>query len=374
MVALGSNISRSIVENSTSTNGSTNTPLCLIDDPIVTRVLRVMAYVVIILVSLLGNSMTVIIVAKGPKRRSCVHLFLANMAVADLTITIFYMPRMVVRIFYGSRWLLDGVLGLVSCRLVVFLHHTAILVSVFSVFLITVDRFCAIIFPLKRIMSKRVAKMSILSSWILAAALRSPFLMSPKVVPSSKYKLVCSARFVQFFGDFVSLYRHALAGVYWFCLASTICLYIVIISRLCLKKAPGNATEATSARQRAGRKLLKMLVSITAAYVACWFLYFMAIPIHGSTNLPCDLDFFRYLMAHSNSAINPCLLALFDETYRNGYKTLLKRLCCLPNGNLAADSSNTSVSEMRRNLQKTNSNNDNNSVDNVCLRIDNSKL
>ncbi|XP_028517564.1 neuropeptide SIFamide receptor-like [Exaiptasia diaphana] len=322
------NLTSAANESLLFSNTSSSSPLCFVNERLVKRIPRVLAYLIIIIVSLLGNTMTVMVVKKGPTRRNCAHVFLANMSLADLVITVVYMPRMVIRMFYGSRWLLDGMAGLVSCRGVLFLHHTAILVAVFSIFLITLDRFCAMMFPLKRIMTKRSALGAICLSWILAGVLRLPFLMSSEVIPSKNYKLVCSPRFSQFFGEIVSVYRNGLGGVFWFFLALTIVLYIVIISHLFLKKSPGNTKGATNIRQRAGRKLLKMLLCITSSYLVCWFLYFLGIPLFGTNDLPCEVIFIRFFLAHLNCALNPCLLACFDLTYRKGYRNILKGLCC----------------------------------------------
>ncbi|EDO40396.1 predicted protein, partial [Nematostella vectensis] len=129
---------------------------------------------VILLVSLIGNSCTLRVIARCSAMRRGYHFFLFNMAVTDLLVTIGYMPRMVARVFKGSAWLIHGTPGLISCRLIAFIHHLSILVSVFCVLGIAVDRFCAILFPFRRVIGTRVIKVSIGLMWLLAIIVRSP--------------------------------------------------------------------------------------------------------------------------------------------------------------------------------------------------------
>ncbi|XP_031571113.1 apelin receptor A-like [Actinia tenebrosa] len=309
---------------------SVNPPICFAGEPLTLKSARVMVYIVIFLVSLMGNLITVITVQRTSRKRKFVHLYLMNMAIADLVITVVYMPRTMVRFFYGFEWLVEGVPGLVLCRMVSFLHHASILASIFSLFGTAFDRFCAVMYPLKRITTRRVAITSLVLIWILAGILRSPFLISPNVRFSSEGKpplRICSSGFSNLFGQrLATLYRGFFIVLYIICLVLIVILYLIMIGKLCRQKSPGNNEEATKARQKAGKRLIEMLISIAIAFVLCWLLYFIAIPIHGSSDLPCHLSFFTYLLAHSNSAVNPCLLAFFDSEYRGGYTYLLRRM------------------------------------------------
>ena len=313
-----------------STSSSPQTSVCFANESLLLKLARVMMYVVIFLVSIVGNSITVITVGKTSRLRKFVHLYLMNTAIADLVITIVYLPRMMVRFFYGFEWLVDGVSGLVLCRAVSFFHHVSILVSVFSILGIAFDRFCAIKYPFKRITTRRVAVTSIVLIWFLSGLLRSPYLISTRVSFSDKVEppiRICLSGFTDLFGQHLaSLYRSSFIVLYITALVVIVFSYVIMIRQLCLQKSPGNAEQATKARQKAGKRLFHMLISIAIAFVLGWLLYFIAIPIHGSTSLPCHLSFFRSFLAHSNSAVSPCLLAFFDSGYRRGYRILFKRL------------------------------------------------
>ena len=67
-----------------------------------------------------------------------------------------------------------------------------------------------------------------------------------------------------------------------------------------------------------------MLPVVTATALTCWLMYFIAQVVHGPT--PCSLSFWRLLLAHVKSAINPFSYAIFNQNFRHGYRISLKIL------------------------------------------------
>ncbi|XP_031571114.1 neuropeptide SIFamide receptor-like [Actinia tenebrosa] len=285
--------------------------------------LKVLAYVIILLVSLAGNSMTIAVVFRGRLHRSNVHFFLLNMAIADLVVTVVYMPRMVVMMLYGNSWLVTGTFGLILCRTVPFLHHMSILVSVFTILGATLDRFFAMVFPLRNIVTRSIGKAMLVVIWLASAILRSPYVVTP-VLKNIGSDIICSSNLQQFFGRHIELYYYFLLGLYCFSFFLIMLLYSVSILKLRRKKVVFNNT-AQARREQASKKLLNMLIVILVCFILCWFMYFFALSILPRP-LSCETRFFRFFLAHSNSALNPCILAVFNRRYRIGYKSFLKQI------------------------------------------------
>ena len=82
---------------------SNNTTSCIItEDQIAAKVCKTLAYCLLLVVSLLGNTLIVMVVYRDNKMRTTTNLLIVNMAVSDLLVPIFAMSRANVEILYGN--------------------------------------------------------------------------------------------------------------------------------------------------------------------------------------------------------------------------------------------------------------------------------
>ena len=109
---------------------------------------RTVTYCLIIIVSLVANSLIVIIVYKMPNLRKPINYFIANMAASDLLFPIFSIP-LKLSLLHANSFPIDGQLGQALCKLVPFFGNVSIVVSTQNLILIAVDRFGAVVFPLR---------------------------------------------------------------------------------------------------------------------------------------------------------------------------------------------------------------------------------
>ena len=105
------------------------------------------AYVVIFLVALFGNSVGfyVTLIKKESSSTSVINLFIGNMAVADLLLTTTIMPFSVAFLYRRSLWI-GGTLGSITCKALFYVMPVFISASVFTMMLISFDRFYAVFF------------------------------------------------------------------------------------------------------------------------------------------------------------------------------------------------------------------------------------
>lgn len=261
----------------------------------------------------------------GKLYRKNAHLFLLNMAIADLTITVIYMPRMIVMYGVGRWWYVKGTFGLILCRIVPFLHHVSILVSVLTILGATVDRFCAIMFPLRSIITRKVACGISIATWLGSAAVRFPYLITATLEPQGSY-FVCNTNLIVLFGTDQRIYERALFSIYSACLLTTISLDIIVIIKLKRLKTPGTPNiRATARKNQASKKLLKMMIAITLCFILCWFVYFFAFDIFERP-LNCYVRLVRFILAHANSALNPFIVLFFDVNFRVSFKKFSLRI------------------------------------------------
>jgi len=148
--------------NQTNSSLTTDEPLNITDkdchaaDSTAAIVLKSLAYFVILLVSLVANVLITLVVWKNKKLHKSINYLVVNMAVSDLFTPLTIMPIKIVEIISGSgafKVHSPLMLGKMLCKACYFLPDVSVLVSGESLLLISLDRFAAVVYPLK---SKRI--------------------------------------------------------------------------------------------------------------------------------------------------------------------------------------------------------------------------
>ena len=117
-------------------------------NPSTVKIEETVAYCLILVVSLVGNSFIAIILYKTQILRKPINFFIANMAMSDLLYPIVLFPWNLTKL-HANSLLISGPLGEALCKLVPFLAHGSSRVSILSLVLIAVDRLGAVVFPLR---------------------------------------------------------------------------------------------------------------------------------------------------------------------------------------------------------------------------------
>ena len=140
----------------------------------------------ILICSLVGNVLIITLARLREELRRTMNSFIVNMAVSDLIIPILLMPFSLRGIATDSshfQWPIRGKPGLIFCKLSVFLVAVSITVSVQSLLWMSVDRFMAVVMPLKaHLISSRFRAFAITSIWIVALIINSTDLLTTKLV------------------------------------------------------------------------------------------------------------------------------------------------------------------------------------------------
>ena len=302
---------------------------CFVYNAIAIKICRAFAYGLLILGSVVGNSLVIAVVRRDKNTKQTLGYFIQNMAVADLLITVVYMPRMISAVFRGHEWLIDGTLGLVLCKIVPFCHHAAIFVSIQTLVVISVERFLAVVYPLKRNITKGQAKLLIALAWIVSVAVRIPRLLALTTQrrKSAGNKLFCRTVFSPPFytnKDAKRIYYEFLFYLFYLVpLSLVIVLNLAIIVTLKRRKAPGSRILREQRRREAlNRKIFRMLFTVTCLFILCWLMYFI-VQIVTVRRYKCLVGFFRLFLAHANSALTPCVYFLFNASYRRSVQKIL---------------------------------------------------
>ena len=252
---------------------------------------------------------------------------------SDLVCPILFFPRNITWLYVDHQWLISGALGQTLCKLVPFLADTSSAVSIQSLVLIAVDRFVAVVFPLRSpLISSKLCPFFILATWIVALAVYSPYLFVLKLVEYADGKQYCISLWNEVFGPSSPIANYFLALFVVFCyfpVTLLVILYSVIVIKLKTQKIPGEqSVNAEQQRNKRNRNVLKMAIAIVVGFVLFWVPFSIIFLILLFTrDLPCGYWLCRsiaFFMAFSNCAINPCICFIFSSSYRQGLKRLLK--------------------------------------------------
>ena len=314
-----------------STGGSVPESQCFEDDPLVTKVARILAYSIVMIAAVVGNLMVIVVVWKGRRMRTTVNFFIVNMAAADLVISL-YMLRMITILFAGYEWHVDGVAGAILCKISILFNQTPMIVSVLTVVAISFERFNAVLYPLKTIMSARSCKVVIALTWLIALAIRLPTVFAVRTIYHAG-KLYCYLYLDETYGEGTKIlfYQFTFIGLFFVPFVAILVLYSAIIFTLQRRKAFGSQGDSVSSHERLQRrrvatnkKVLRMIASVVIAFWICWLLYYIVlIGFSYGMKISCNLLFLRLFLAHFNSALNPWLYAKFSENYRRGFKNIM---------------------------------------------------
>lgn len=148
------------------------------------KIIKVLCICTIPLISSVGNILIIVVVHKRKELRKTVNFFIANMAASDLIFPLIFMPIIISNEATDSlKWNVRGMAGLILCKLAFFLQHISLAVSAQSILWIGVDRFMAVVFPLKiKMISSRFRVTAIASTWIVAIAISLKYLYTMKLM------------------------------------------------------------------------------------------------------------------------------------------------------------------------------------------------
>ncbi|KAG5333825.1 NPFF2 protein, partial [Acromyrmex charruanus] len=295
------------------------------------------AYVVVFVVGLIGNSCVIAVVYRSPRMRTVTNFFIVNLAVADVLVIVFCLPATLM-----SNIFVPWILGWFMCKAVAYIQGVSVAASVYSLVAVSLDRFLAIWWPLKCQITKRRARMIIVVIWFIALTMTSPWLLFFDLV--SIYDDDPDLRFC------LEKWPHPKDGSLFFLIGNLILCYVLpmILISLCYiliwikvwrRHIPTDTKDAQMERiqQKSKVKVVKMLVVVVILFVLSWlplYVIFAVVKLGGDVAeredeiLPIATPIAQWLGA-SNSCINPILYAFFNKKYRRGFIAILKSgRCC----------------------------------------------
>ncbi|XP_041034803.1 growth hormone secretagogue receptor type 1-like [Carcharodon carcharias] len=272
--------------------------------------------VLLFAVGVVGNIITILLVAGYREMKSTTNLYLSSMALSDLLIFM-CMPLDLYKSWKRGPWRLGSLL----CKLPQFVSEGCTFGSTLHLTALSVERYIAVCFPLKaKVLATRSrVKGVILALWTVALASAGPVVALVGVEfenstdPAQTSECRCTKHGVR--SGLLSAMLW-LSSLYFFLPACCLTVLYGLIGRKLWRRR-------RTCRDRSNRRTVKMLAVIVLVFILCW------LPFHIERNLfllmegnaemyvvsQC-LQALTFALFYLSAAINPLLYNLMSAKYR----------------------------------------------------------
>ena len=284
-------------------------------------------YLITMLVSLVGNILLIYIVWKRPDVTSLTSFMFVNMAVADLLVTLVVIPYTISNFYTHGVWQMNGLVGEITCKIVVFIAFFTISTSIICLTFMAVDRFYAVVYPFRRLLWFRRPKILTPVVWILSMA----FMCIVPVLADFNSKNQCVFEFSILGGKakvIRAIFIYFFTINYLFPVFIISILYTITARKLWFHEVPGEDEQNRQQQQMTKRKVVRMLIIVFSVFALCWlpgqvFQLYLAIT-EWSKDLP-RVQVACYWFGYNNSAINPWLYIWMNSKMHSAFSSMIGR-------------------------------------------------
>lgn len=291
---------------------------------------------VMVLAATGGNLIVIWIVLTNRKMRTVTNYFLFNLSMADTMVS-------TLNVVFNFIYMLNGVwpFGSVYCKISNFIAIVSVAASVFTLMAISIDRYMAIMHPLRPRMSKLTTINITIGIWISSSLLSLPNLLY-STTKEEKYsngdsRSVCFLVWPD--GTYTMSQTEYIYNIlifvvtYVFPIISMTFTYFRVGRELWGSQSIGEITARQVENIRSKRKIVKMMIVVVFIFAVCWLpyhVYFILAHHHPEiteSDYTQHIYLFIYWLAMSNSMYNPMIYCWMNTRFRQGFKNVF--LFCL---------------------------------------------
>lgn len=290
----------------------------------ITRVITPILFSIIIVVGLVGNIMVMLVILEDRKTErelTPTNLLILDLSLADLSFIIFCIP------FTGWDYAVGHwVFGSLWCKFNQYLIVVCALSSIYTLVLMSIDRFLAIVYPIE-CMSYRTSKnmlYAIYIKWVLILLSASPTVAMHGLVDSPLGPDQFNCRFLSDSYNPLQFQIIFFITSYLFPLILILCLYLSLIIKLWFGTKPHGHKESSKMLE-SKKKVTWLVAGIVILFALCWcpiqvMLILMRLKSHKITATYITIQVCSHILGYVNSCVNPIVYAFASETFLNSFK------------------------------------------------------
>ncbi|XP_061450067.1 galanin receptor type 1-like [Rhineura floridana] len=274
----------------------------------------------IFLLGMVGNTLVLVVLGRlrpsGRPSRSATNIFILNLSIADFSFLVFCVPFQAT-IYSLPEW----IFGAFFCKWVHYLVMTTMLVSIFTLVAMSVDRYIAVVHAKRSvcIRSKRNATLGVGVIWLLSLLIAIP-VAQHQALMSGHPQAPNSSFCWEYWADNLAakqFYKVTILLVgYLLPLMLITCCYAKVLYHL--HKKVKNISRKS---ERSKRKTAQTVLLVVAVFLISWLPHhiitmwaeFGQFPLN---NISFTFRIISHCLAYGNSCINPIIYAFLSENFR----------------------------------------------------------
>ncbi|KAK1784745.1 hypothetical protein P4O66_003416 [Electrophorus voltai] len=281
-------------------------------------------YSVICVVGLLGNMLVMYGVVRYTKMKTATNIYIFNLALADALATS-TLP------FQSAKYLMNTwPFGEPLCKLVIAIDYYNMFTSIFTLTMMSVDRYVAVCHPVRALEFRTPVKAKVINVciWILSSAVGVPIMIMAVTKVTNQGKIDCTLKFPDpdWYWDTVTKICVFIFAFVVPVLVITICYGLMILRLRSVRLLSGSKE-----KDRNMRRITRMVLVVVAAFIICWTPIHIFIIIKTLVEIdqrnPFVIASWHLCIAlgYTNSSLNPVLYAFLDENFKRCFGEF-----CLP--------------------------------------------
>ncbi|EAA00906.6 AGAP001592-PA [Anopheles gambiae str. PEST] len=256
--------------------------------------------------------------------------FTVNLSIADAMVS-----TLNVTFNYTYMLYLDWPFGTMYCKISQFVAILSICASVFTLMAIAIDRYVAIMNPLKPRMGKKATLCVAASIWIVGTIISCPSLLFFTTYPMKDH-ILCYAEWPD--GPSNHSRQEYVYNIvfmlltYFLPIGSMTYTYARVGLELWGSKSIGECTQRQLDNIKSKRRVVKMMMIVVIIFAVCWLpfqIYFILTSYYPElTKKPYIQEVYLaiYWLAMSNSMYNPIIYCWMNLRFRRGFQQFFR--CC----------------------------------------------
>ncbi|TWW79424.1 opioid receptor, delta 1b [Takifugu rubripes] len=281
-------------------------------------------YSLICVVGLLGNVLVMFGVVRYTKMKTATNIYIFNLALADALATS-TLP------FQSAKYLMSTwPFGELLCKVVIAIDYYNMFTSIFTLTMMSVDRYVAVCHPVTALDFRTPAKAKIINVciWILSSAVGVPVMMMAATRVSDKGSTMCMLRFPQ-----PEKYWDTTLKVCVFIFAFVVPVLVITVcyGLMILRLKRVRLLSGSKEKDRNLRRITRMVLVVVAAFIICWtpihiFIIVRTVVFIDHRSLLVMATWHLCIaLGYMNSSLNPVLYAFLDENFKRCFRDF-----CLP--------------------------------------------
>ncbi|XP_033735103.1 RYamide receptor-like [Pecten maximus] len=325
-------------------------------------------YGIVIVVDVTGNGIVCYLIFSERQLRTITNFFLVNLAVADIAKAFTGIPFSLMVNLIFRYWPFSAFL----CPFVAYIEIVVVFASAFTMVAMSVDRYIAIVHPLRPKLTYNGVTLTLLTVWLLAFAMPIPTALSAGLyipdISNATDSHACYTKKEHCLENWSNESQRSVYSLLIMTLQYGIPLVVLAFTYtrigviIWIRRTPGEAVRQRDERLASSkRKMVKMMIVVVLLYALCW------LPLH-TLQLYTDLDPTIYdhipnshllwncilWVALVHACCNPVIYFWMNKKFRYGFLRLL--VCCLkrsvPPHNIRLNSQYTMNSLQHNNSSK----------------------